>query len=166
MEPSLESINRRLGQIEHLLNAVLEKQEVSVGTIKLAIELSTEQIERQIANRREEEEELQAETSILSEERRLADLRYLKKELEKGTNSMTKDEHRLIVSMLKNQTMLYAGLLEILKSRGIVEGDDLLAFDAAISPSRRKSVEQSVEAEYLSTAAICGVKTGLPPSVE
>lgn len=74
---------------------------------------------------------------------------------------MTTSEHRLIVEMLKNQILLYAGLVEILKSRGIVEKGDLDAFDELVSASHREFLEQNVEADYLRNAATLGVITGL-----
>jgi hypothetical protein len=75
---------------------------------------------------------------------------------------MTPEEHQLIVEMFKQQALYYAGLIQILKSRGILCKGDLEAFDALVSSSSRELLEQNVEAEYLSSAAILGVITGLP----
>ncbi|HUN83604.1 MAG TPA: hypothetical protein VMU48_04460 [Terracidiphilus sp.] len=76
---------------------------------------------------------------------------------------MTLDEHRLIIEMFKHQTVIYAGLVEALKSRGVLEQGDLQAFDALVTFSSREVVEQNIEELYRSTAAILGV-TGLPSS--
>ena len=43
---------------------------------------------------------------------------------------MTPDEHQLIIEMFKHLTVVYAGLVEALKSRGVLERGDLQAFDA------------------------------------
>jgi hypothetical protein len=75
---------------------------------------------------------------------------------------MTPDEHQLIIEMFKQQTMLYAGLVEALKSRGLLSRGDLEAFDALVSASSREALERNVEADYLSNAKILSVITGLP----
>jgi hypothetical protein len=74
---------------------------------------------------------------------------------------MTPDEHQLIIEMFKQQTLLYAGLVEALKSQGLLGKGDLAAFDALVSASSREGLEQRLEAEYLSNAKILGVTTGL-----
>lgn len=74
---------------------------------------------------------------------------------------MTPDEHQLIIEMFKHLTVVYAGLVEALKSRGVLERGDLQAFDALVTASSRKLVEQNIDELYRSTAAILGV-TGLP----
>lgn len=48
MDDKLESINRRLGQIEHLLNAVLEKQEKSTDNAMNALRFSVEGAEERL----------------------------------------------------------------------------------------------------------------------
>jgi hypothetical protein len=75
---------------------------------------------------------------------------------------MTPDEHQLIIEMFKQQAVLYTGLLQVLKSRDILDRSDLQAFDALVSASSREALDQYVEAEYLSNAKILGVTTGLP----
>ena len=79
---------------------------------------------------------------------------------------MTQAEHRLVVEMFKNQALLYAGLIEILKSRDIVGQGDLDAFDELVSASLRQSLERNVEAEYQANAKVLGVITGLPHASE
>lgn len=73
---------------------------------------------------------------------------------------MTTSEHQLIVEMFKNQTLLYAGLVELLKSRDVVGPGDLHAFDELVSASLREFLEQNVEEEYRRNAATLGVKIG------
>jgi hypothetical protein len=77
---------------------------------------------------------------------------------------MTPCEHQLIVEMFKQQTMLYAGLVELLKSREVIEkgAGDLEAFDALVAASLRQSLEENTEADYLRIAAILGVNVELP----
>ena len=75
---------------------------------------------------------------------------------------MTPEEHQLIIEMFKQQTLYYAGLVEVLKSRGILDRGDLQAFDDFVSAPSREALERNVEADYLSSATILGVTTGLP----
>jgi hypothetical protein len=49
---------------------------------------------------------------------------------------MTAEEHQLIIEMFKQQTLFYAGLVEILKSRDILEPGDLQAADALVIGKR------------------------------
>src|SRR5277367_2937428 len=57
--------------------------------------------------------------------------------------TMTPEEHQLILEMLKQQRLLYAGLVELLKSRGIVSRGDLEAFDDLVSTSSREFLERN-----------------------
>ena len=70
---------------------------------------------------------------------------------------MTLDEHRLIIEMFKHQTVIYAGLVEALKSRGVLEQGDLQAFDALVSASSQQLLEENTKAEYLAHAKTLGV---------
>ena len=54
-----------------------------------------------------------------------------------------------IVEMFKNQTLLYAGLVELLKSRDVVGPGDLHAFDELVSASLREFLEQNVEERFI-----------------
>ena len=74
---------------------------------------------------------------------------------------MKPEEHRLIIEMFKQQTLIYAGLVKALQSRGMLDEGDLHAFNALVSASFRQSLEQNVEENYRSTAAILGVQTDL-----
>jgi hypothetical protein len=77
---------------------------------------------------------------------------------------MTPAEHRLLVEMFKQQRMVFVTLVETLKSQGIVQDGDLLAYDALVNEneSHRDELEAQVEAEYQGFAKVLGVQTGLP----
>jgi hypothetical protein len=67
----------------------------------------------------------------------------------------------VIVGMFKQQVMYYAGLVELLHSRGIVESGDLKAFDALVSGTKRELLERNVVEDYLESGKMLGV-TDLP----
>jgi len=71
---------------------------------------------------------------------------------------MTTAEHQLIIEMFKQHTVYYAGLVEALKSRGVLDPGNLQAFDSLVVDSTRDDVERHTKDEYLATAAILGVK--------
>jgi len=75
---------------------------------------------------------------------------------------MTEREHLLIIEMFKQQTLYYAGLVELLRSRGVLESSDLPAFDALVSASSRAAVVRELEDYYRGVATTLGV-TGVPP---
>ena len=77
--------------------------------------------------------------------------------------AMTPEEHQLIIEMFKRQVMLYLGLVELLRSRGLLDKGDLRAFDSIVSPLWRETAEANIEADYLAAAAMLGV-TDLPES--
>ena len=70
---------------------------------------------------------------------------------------MTTAEHQLIIEMFKEQAVRYAGLLQILKSRDILDRSDLEAFDALVSASSRQLLEDQTKADYLRHAKTLGV---------
>lgn len=74
---------------------------------------------------------------------------------------MTREEHQLVIEMFKQQILYYAGLVEILASRGVVESTDLKAFDALVSDTTRELLERNVQEDYLKCGRVLGV-TGLP----
>ena len=74
---------------------------------------------------------------------------------------MTPKEHRLVIEMFKQQALYYADLIELLRSRGVIEAGDLERFDAWISHTKREPLEQTVVENYLTTGRNLGV-TGLP----
>jgi hypothetical protein len=60
---------------------------------------------------------------------------------------MTDNEHRLMVMMFAKQTELLMAILELLRSRGLNDGDDFVAFQNLV----REQEEQSRHV-FLSTA--------------
>ena len=70
---------------------------------------------------------------------------------------MTTGEHQLIIEMFKQQTLLYAGLVELLKSRGILDSGDLKAFDALVVGTKRELLERNVLGDYLRSGRVLGV---------
>lgn len=70
---------------------------------------------------------------------------------------MTTSEHQLIIEMFREQAVRYAGLLQILKSRSILDRGDLEAFDALVSASSQQLLEENTKAEYLAHAKTLGV---------
>ena len=71
--------------------------------------------------------------------------------------AMTSEEHQLILEMFKQERLLYAGLVEVLKSRDLLERGDLQAFDDLVSASSRELLERNVLEDYLSAAKTLGV---------
>jgi hypothetical protein len=74
---------------------------------------------------------------------------------------MTPDEHRLMIEMFKQQDLQYAGLAELLRSRGVLERGDLERFDALVLNTKRELLEQTVAESYLECGRVLGV-TDLP----
>ena len=74
---------------------------------------------------------------------------------------MTSEEHQLIIGMFKQQAMYYAGLLELLRSRGMIEAGDLERFDEWTAHTKREPLERIVVEDYLESGRRLGV-TGLP----
>jgi hypothetical protein len=70
---------------------------------------------------------------------------------------MTTPEHQLVIEMFKQQALLYGGLVELLKSRGVLERGDLKAFDSLVSASSREALEQNVVENYLRAARVLSV---------
>jgi hypothetical protein len=70
---------------------------------------------------------------------------------------MTIAEHQLMIEMFKQQAMYYAGLLELLRSRGVIEFGDLERFDEWISHTKREPLERIVVEDYLAHAKTLGV---------
>jgi hypothetical protein len=74
---------------------------------------------------------------------------------------VTKDEHRLVIEMFKQQAIYYADLLVLLQSRGVIESGDMERFDEWISHTTREPLERNVVENYLESGRRLGV-TGLP----
>ena len=80
---------------------------------------------------------------------------------------MTAKEHNLMIHMFTDQALAIKALIEILKTREVIEDGDFLAFASLVSQSRtlRSSVEDQVGADYLAAAKVLDITTGLdhPP---
>jgi len=76
---------------------------------------------------------------------------------------MTNAEHSLMIAMFVKQAQLIKTLIEVLKSRGLVSGDDLQAFEFRVntdSPSNKQLLLQTTSL-YLEAAKAVGVETGI-----
>lgn len=76
---------------------------------------------------------------------------------------MTNREHQLVIEMFKHQTLVFATLIETLKSQGIVQNGDLAAYDQLLSQDEnlRNVLEKQVEDQYCDMARILGVNVAL-----
>lgn len=65
--------------------------------------------------------------------------------------------------MFKHQTLVFATLIETLKSQGIVQNGDLAAYDQLLSQDEnlRNVLEKQVEDQYRDMARILGVNVAL-----
>jgi hypothetical protein len=70
---------------------------------------------------------------------------------------MTTAEHQLVIEMFKQQTLLYAGLVELLRSRDILDRGDLERFDALVLDTKRELLERNILEDYLRSGKILGV---------
>jgi hypothetical protein len=79
---------------------------------------------------------------------------------------MTTEEHTLMIAVLSAQLALNKAIMEMLKSRGLVESDDLGAFLALVSDHQQAAAPLALVARqlYLSVAQQLGVVTGLEDS--
>jgi hypothetical protein len=76
---------------------------------------------------------------------------------------MTPEEHKLAITMWAKHYQQLKVIIEILKSRGLLEGDDPLAFASLVhsdTASNKALLQPSAEL-YLQTAKDIGVETGL-----
>jgi hypothetical protein len=76
-----------------------------------------------------------------------------------GGSAMRTREHMLIITMLAKQTQLIRTLFEILKSRELIEGDDVDAFEAFLlsDPASTERVLETTKDRYLKAAKSLGV---------
>ncbi|MFI5096691.1 MAG: hypothetical protein ACHQT6_01840 [Candidatus Acidiferrales bacterium] len=76
---------------------------------------------------------------------------------------MTQQEHALMISMFVKQHMYIKMLIEVLKSRGIVSGDDLPAFEFSVNVDTRANAALFVDMTklYLQAAKVFGIETGI-----
>lgn len=76
---------------------------------------------------------------------------------------MTKEEHLLMIGVFTKQAQFIKIILEILKSRGIVEHDDMEAFESVVrlDLDSNDALFQDAQAAYVRLAKWCGIETGL-----
>lgn len=76
---------------------------------------------------------------------------------------MTKEEHLLMISLFTKQVQFVKVILEILKSRGIVEHDDPAAFESAVrlDPESNAALIEQAKVAYVRLARGLGIQTGL-----
>lgn len=79
---------------------------------------------------------------------------------------MTTEEHALFMGMFTKQQQHIMALLEILRSRGIVTGDDAAAFRFAVATdvASNAALFRDVKATYIQFAKTLGIS--LPPDIE
>lgn len=72
---------------------------------------------------------------------------------------MTKQEHALIIAMFARERMYVKSVLELLKSRNIIEGDDLPAFYSAVRFDSEKltALVHETSEEYGQLAKAMGI---------
>jgi len=80
---------------------------------------------------------------------------------------MTESEHKLIIQMLIQQTRMFSTLIAVLESQGVIQKDDLDAYDALLSendPEQAKEIDQGVELIYRGFAKALGVNVDQAPA--
>jgi hypothetical protein len=78
---------------------------------------------------------------------------------------MTRAEHALMISMFVKHQMFIMTVIEVLKSRGIVSGDDLPAFEFRVNadaPAKTELFEYMTKL-YVEVATRMGIETGIKP---
>ncbi len=73
---------------------------------------------------------------------------------------MTSQEHALMISMFTKQARQIKVLSDVLKSNGVLQGDDLEAFTAIVDSDPAVSRELSVETiqDYVDTCRTLGIR--------
>jgi hypothetical protein len=81
---------------------------------------------------------------------------------------MTPNEHRLVLHMFIQQTRMVSTLIEVLKSREVLEDDDLDAYGALQSAdeSLEDETSRALEIVYRSLAKVFDVPIDLAPEAE
>ena len=79
---------------------------------------------------------------------------------------MTPEEHRLVIWVLVRQAQGIKTIIEILKSRGLLQENDAEKFASAVflDEASNFALLQAAKAEYLKLARELGVVTGLEKS--
>ncbi len=76
---------------------------------------------------------------------------------------MTPDEHRLMVFMFSRQTLLINALVEMLKSRDILQDDDVHAFESLARQTKQDmKIFNGVVSQYSRYAKELGLEDDLP----
>ncbi len=82
---------------------------------------------------------------------------------------MTPQEHGLMLAIFTRQAMLIKALADVMRSRGIIEFDDVAAFDSVVSQQEILALPVGLRTAHLyqEVAQSLGVETGLeiPPIV-
>jgi hypothetical protein len=79
---------------------------------------------------------------------------------------MTENEHQLIIRMFAEQTRMLSTLLDVLVDRGVIQKDDLDAYDALqaeTEPALAKGIGRDVDRIYREYAKAFGVTVGPIP---
>jgi hypothetical protein len=81
---------------------------------------------------------------------------------EKRPETVTEGEHRLIVQMFIQQTRVISALTAVLESQGIIQQNDLDAYDTLISAdeTRVSELELEIKEAYQGFAKLLGVNVG------
>lgn len=76
---------------------------------------------------------------------------------------MTKAEHALMISMFVKHQMFIKMVIEVLKSRGLVSGDDLRAFEFRVNVDDAGKTElfEAMTTLYVQVATRLGIETGI-----
>lgn len=69
---------------------------------------------------------------------------------------MTRDEHKLLIMMFARQTEMLKTVIELLKSRGLTDGEDLTAFQY-LAQQQSEQIYRATVKEYREFAARIGV---------
>jgi hypothetical protein len=78
---------------------------------------------------------------------------------------MTPDEHKFFITMFMKQYQQLEVVIDILKSRGLLQGDDPLAFASARHADTERNAQLFFQTAkiYTDVAKTLGIETGLPP---
>jgi hypothetical protein len=76
---------------------------------------------------------------------------------------MTEQEHKLVVFMLAQQQQRFMALVEALKSKGVLEADDVRAYEALLFAENVPSIRSfaSIAAQYEQYAEALGLQVNL-----
>lgn len=75
--------------------------------------------------------------------------------------AITPEEHKLILWMLAQQTVRFKALLELLRSRGVLENDDFAAFEH-LAESQSDEILAAVAEQYIEFGESLGLQDSMP----